>query len=710
MGTSAKEDYTIVNKKNGRLKIQQLYVVLPVYKDQITTGTITCEPVYVEKDAEVIVEDSLVYDECYERLLIITKLDSVPEEILTHSLVGFPNEEKVYIIPIVAEPYMDLEGESAYELQLMLQGADSSHEAMQLLHEQNDQALISLTHEFQSVYKSAPEETKQIPDPTVAPTPANLMPNSFSPFFKISGAFASVLSKLPFLTVDSTEIPLRFWTKDAPLHEKELLARSARLKTITKTLGDNAPTIGISTSGGGMRAMISSCGFFSGLKEIGVLDIALYQCALSGSTWSTTSWMTNKVNPFVSYDGKHVDDCWSSDISHQGLGAPNIDKLIDLATHDIFSWENFKKYLPMLIKTKSFLLIYSKMLGEKLNATEANYKEWESKALSGKYPIALCTSVFKHSDPKTPFPVVDHTPFDIGSPFLGTFYTQDYYQLENFDHPLPIGLNNFMAVWGSAFYANLAQIIPDMPEVISSRIGTLSASGAKVLNANYNRKDPATGALLPLANQRFLYFRDGGVLANVPVAPLLRPERTVELIIAMDCSASVAEKPFNELLKALPEIEPAIPKNPTYPYVFPKTEFYPTIVYIPILRDSNFDRHFDPADCGSFEFTYSKENAQKLHDLVHFHVIKAKDTIWNVINSLKEEKNQMTTQPTVPEENIKSEIIETQEEPKQSTRPSSSISNPQQNNSFFSNIFSCCTPKSKNRPQTPKQVVVQPHS
>jgi hypothetical protein len=32
-----------------------------------------------------------------------------------------------------------------------------------------------------------------------------------------------------------------------------------------------------------------------------------------------------------------------------------------------------------------------------------------------------------------------------------------------------------------------------------------------VINANYNRKDPVTGELLPLANQQFLYYRDGGV-------------------------------------------------------------------------------------------------------------------------------------------------------------------------------------------------------
>ena len=35
-----------------------------------------------------------------------------------------------------------------------------------------------------------------------------------------------------------------------------------------------------------------------------------------------------------------------------------------------------------------------------------NYEKWQEKTLSGKVPIAVCTSVFKHHDPDLPFSVV----------------------------------------------------------------------------------------------------------------------------------------------------------------------------------------------------------------------------------------------------------------------------------------------------------------
>ena len=45
------------------------------------------------------------------------------------------------------------------------------------------------------------------------------------------------------------------------------------------------PKIAILGSGGGFRAMVSLSGVFCALKDMGLLDCAMYTAGLSGSTW-----------------------------------------------------------------------------------------------------------------------------------------------------------------------------------------------------------------------------------------------------------------------------------------------------------------------------------------------------------------------------------------------------------------------------------------
>ena len=45
------------------------------------------------------------------------------------------------------------------------------------------------------------------------------------------------------------------------------------------------PNVAILGSGGGFRAMVSLSGVFCALKDMGVLDCAMYTSGLSGSAW-----------------------------------------------------------------------------------------------------------------------------------------------------------------------------------------------------------------------------------------------------------------------------------------------------------------------------------------------------------------------------------------------------------------------------------------
>ncbi|MGB8467721.1 MAG: hypothetical protein WCE21_01840 [Candidatus Babeliales bacterium] len=91
------------------------------------------------------------------------------------------------------------------------------------------------------------------------------------------------------------------WHKIQQLSEVEQSFLSVRkeraLQALSKFLGapsSNAtvPTVGISLSGGGYRAMICTSGFMQGLERLKILDGVTYTCALSGSTWFVAPWIS----------------------------------------------------------------------------------------------------------------------------------------------------------------------------------------------------------------------------------------------------------------------------------------------------------------------------------------------------------------------------------------------------------------------------------
>jgi len=220
---------------------------------------------------------------------------------------------------------------------------------------------------------------------------------------------------------------------------------------------------------------------------------------------------------------------------------------------------------------------------------------------------------------------------------LTTYFSVDDYRL--YAAPTPPLLSQLMGVWGSAFYCTIVELIEEitggtLPEWMTDLLGTASLlNGAQVVNVNYNRTEPTTGQLLPSANQQYIYYRDGGIAANLPIPPMLRPERSVDLIIVLDASNDVAEKPFGELVKAIPSIASKIPTNPTFPYKFEAGTDYPQIVYIPIIQNNDYDPTFNPEVCGTFKFQYDEKLTNSLEGLAYYWTKLAKDMISDSITS-----------------------------------------------------------------------------
>jgi len=429
------------------------------------------------------------------------------------------------------------------------------------------------------------------------------------------------------------------------LCEAEIAARAARSAEIRRHLGipDEAiktPTIALVTSGGGMRAMIGSVGFFNALKEMGILDIATYTSAASGSTWQTAKWMHCEENPFVSYKDCPDPDIWCSDVLPQESASRDISKLVATGEAPL-SRDVIKDMIVHGLQNLSLLLGYAVMLSKKLgtDAIGANHQTWVKKGSSGKFPIPVCSASFLGDDDN--FHWVDFTPFEIGSTFLKSFFALDDFRIGNTTPPPK--LSQLMGIWGSIFYATIKEELEEigitLPEWMRGMVEKTSIlHGISVANVNYNRVDPTTGELLPMANQKFIPYRDAGLISNLPIPPMLRPERGVDLLVVFDATAFEHVPPyyeFSELVTAVPALKDVLPKDHTFPCVFPATNDYPTIIYIPAMFNKEYDPAFDPAvECSTFKFQYSAATTTKLEGLAYHMTMRAKQQIWDAVHKL----------------------------------------------------------------------------
>jgi hypothetical protein len=72
-----------------------------------------------------------------------------------------------------------------------------------------------------------------------------------------------------------------------------------------------------------------------------------------------------------------------------------------------------------------------------------------------------------------------------------------------------------------------------------------------------------------------------------------------------------------------------------------KEEGAPTIIYLPLIQNTQFDDTFDPATasfCGTFNFLYTEKEYNLLTGLTEFNMQEAQDTILAVIKECIESK------------------------------------------------------------------------
>lgn len=361
---------------------------------------------------------------------------------------------------------------------------------------------------------------------------------------------------------------------------------------------DDVPIIAMCGSGGGLRALVAGTGSYLAAQEAGLWDCVTYTAGVSGSCWLQTLYHSSitgcdfnrMVNHLKSRLGVHIAfppkalNLLTAAPTNKHLLSGVVEKLkgdpgADFGLVDIYG-----------------VLLASRLLvprGE-LGASDRDLKLSNQKynLTSGEHPLPIYTAV-RHEIPvpdeekveksltkqalperllreaksEAWFQWFEFTPYEFfceelgaGIPTwaLGRHFKNGRDDVAPGDFPTPeLRVPGLMGVWGSAFCATLSHYYKEIRPVLKSIAGfggidSLIQGRTKDL-VRVHPIDPATIPNYALGMKDVLppscpesifksqHFRlmDAGMSNNLPIYPLLRPGRDVDVIVTFDASADI---------------------------------------------------------------------------------------------------------------------------------------------------------------------------
>ncbi|PNS16987.1 Lysophospholipase 2 [Sphaceloma murrayae] len=372
-------------------------------------------------------------------------------------------------------------------------------------------------------------------------------------------------------------------------HVREALAKYLHVP-LEEIHPDDVPTIAICGSGGGLRAMVAGTSSLLSTGESGLFDCATYTAGVSGSCWLQTL--------FYSSIGRQDHSRMIEHLKHR-LG---IHIAFPPAALSLISQAPTNKYLLSGVVEKykglpeadfGLVDIYGLLLAARLMVPKGDlsidYYDMKVSDQSryvdhGAYPLPIYTAV-RHEIPDDAVPAADKEALKEQAKKEAWFQWFEWTPYEFFCEELEAGIptyavgRNFdrgrsvwrenglvlpelrlpvlMGIWGSAFCATLSHYYKEIRPIMK---GLAGFGGIDELIAEKNEDliklhpiDPATipnfakgmKEFLPstcpesIHNASHLQLMDAGMSNNLPIYPLLRPGRDVDIIIAFDASADV---------------------------------------------------------------------------------------------------------------------------------------------------------------------------
>uniref|UniRef100_A0A672H7Y1 Phospholipase A2 n=1 Tax=Salarias fasciatus TaxID=181472 RepID=A0A672H7Y1_SALFA len=471
---------------------------------------------------------------------------------------------------------------------------------------------------------------------------------------------------------------------DIPAQEKEYLVKRKPIvaQALKKALGLSAvpqlkkvPTIAVAGSGGGSRAMTGLLGSLRGLKEIGVLDAVTYLTGVSGSTWAMSAlyqhanWSQQELNNIIKKEKelmttgtlevllKNVNYCVKESTDkceEQGHVSPFVDftglLLEQLKVGKTLSEQQMKVnegQNPLPIYT---LLNYVFLLTEWCEFTpyEAGLSKYGASVPTEDFgsEFFLGHMIKRHPEIRLPFlmEILDYFLKNVlepsGEPSSGESFSNRHFFVAEY--------YNFMR--GLFLHCNYGE-----HHNFQARTASHPDSFPNQLTAT----DPT------------LKLIDSGHAINIGCAPILQPERDVDVIICLNYSW----EPIFEVIKKtavyckdhcipFPNADFASlenePKKEVYIFEDKENPKAPIVMLFPLVNDSF--KHFkspgvkrqteEEIRAGEVDVSsenspyttkhmlYKPEDYQALIDLTSYNILNNKETIVQVLHKALKKKDE----------------------------------------------------------------------
>lgn len=359
---------------------------------------------------------------------------------------------------------------------------------------------------------------------------------------------------------------------------------------------DDMPTIGICGSGGGLRALVAGAGSMCAASEDGLFDCVTYIAGVSGSCWLQSMYFSTITNCNM----HHLIDHLKARLGiHIAFPPAAFSALVSAPTNKPLLSGLIEKLKGDPKANFGLVDVYGILLAARflvprgeLDVDEHNFKLSNQRRYirAGANPLPIYTAV-RHEIPDvdvdTPaevpsaseeskekakkeawFQWFEITPYEFfceefaaGIPTWAMgrrFYDgKDVLQPGGFHMP-EIRMPLLLGMFGSAFCATLSHYYREIRPLVQSISGFAAIDEAiSGRNEDLSKVHPIDPTSLPnpvygmdegrlpkttptsLLKCEYIQLMDAGMSNNLPIYPLLRPGRNVEIIIAFDASADI---------------------------------------------------------------------------------------------------------------------------------------------------------------------------
>lgn len=373
------------------------------------------------------------------------------------------------------------------------------------------------------------------------------------------------------------------------LHVKRALAQYIGISE-DEIHPDDIPTIAICGSGGGLRAMVAGTSSLLSTAEDGLFDCATYTAGVSGSCWLQTLFYSSIGRQDHSRIVEHLKHRLGV---HIAFPPPALGLLSSAPTNKYLLSGAVEKFRGIPDADFGLVDVYGLLLAARLMIPkgELNIDDDDLKVSNqrryiedGAYPLPIYTAV-RHEIPQAIasttssdelqetarreawFQWFEWTPYEFfceelgaGIPTwaVGRGFNRGQTTWRSNDLALPeLRIPMLMGIWGSAFCATLSHYYKEIRPIVS---GLTGFGGIDELIAEKDddliKLHPIDPATIPnfaldmrdklptkcpesIHDATHLQLMDAGMSNNLPIYPLLRPDRQVDVIVAFDASADV---------------------------------------------------------------------------------------------------------------------------------------------------------------------------